>query len=299
MNKSIFRFIQSMIGLGLAVYLAEKLVNGQITYYINARFTIFIIIGIAGLLAMVLTGLWPLFHEQAGPGASPAARRKGFLAGMPLIPVTAAFLGYSTPVLITLYLFVVFFGMMRLYILFNTEPEAFSSPSDLSVTTLIILSVPLILGSLVPVKPLSTSSLTTRGMSLSAPSAIGDQTFESMEISPDDRTVLDWVKLFNYEENLSDHIGTTADVIGFVYHDPRLEDGRFMVGRFIITCCVADAFAVGMVVDAPGSVELEENSWVNVKGAVDVTTIDGRKVPLIHAQSVIPVPAPDQPYLYP
>jgi uncharacterized repeat protein (TIGR03943 family) len=142
-------------------------------------------------------------------------------------------------------------------------------------------------------------SLETRGMGLTAPTSLGQQTLEKMDIQPDERNILDWVKIFNYEKDLSAHLGSTADVIGFVYHDPRLEGERFMVGRFIITCCVADAFAVGMVVDASDSEVHEENTWVQVKGAVDVVTIENRKVPLIRAESITPVRTPDQPYLYP
>jgi len=38
---------------------------------------------------------------------------------------------------------------------------------------------------------------------------------------------------------------------------------------------------------------------VNVKGSVDFLEMDGKRIPLIHAEAVTPIPAPDQPYLYP
>jgi len=68
---------------------------------------------------------------------------------------------------------------------------------SLLVFTLVILAIPLLLGTFVPVRPLSTSSLSTRGMGLSAPASIGQQSVQTMEIAPDDRTVLDWIKIFN------------------------------------------------------------------------------------------------------
>ena len=101
-----------------------------------------------------------------------------------------------------------------------------------------------------------------------------------MDVAPDDRTVLDWIKIFNYNQDLTPYLGKQANVVGFVYHDPRLKTGQFMVGRFAVTCCVADAFAIGMAVDWAGSGAFTDNSWVDVKGPVDTVTIDGQKVPL-------------------
>ena len=38
MNKSIYRFAQSMVILGLATYLTEKWISGRLSFYINPRF---------------------------------------------------------------------------------------------------------------------------------------------------------------------------------------------------------------------------------------------------------------------
>ncbi len=299
MSKRLYRVLQSSIGLGLAVYLAEKLASGKIAYYINLRFTIFTLLGIIGLLAMVISVLWPFFEDRPAPQASPIVKRKGLFIGATLAPVISAFLGLSVPTLVVIFTFIVFFYTARVYFLSKSEPEEDAASFQLPTGGLLILSVPLMLGLLVPVKPLSAMSLETRGMGLTAPTSIGQQTYEQMEITPDERNILDWVKIFNYEKDLSSYLGSTADVIGFVYHDPRLEGDRFMVGRFIITCCVADAFAVGMAVDSPESGFHEENDWVRVKGVVDVITIQDRKVPLIRAESITPISMPDLPYLYP
>jgi putative membrane protein len=87
-------------------------------------------------------------------------------------------------------------------------------------------------------------------------------------------------------------------VIGFVYHDPRLSEGQFMVGRFTITCCVADALAVGMVVAWPEAKDLPDNHWVRVQGAVQTVLLDGQTLPLIDAETVEIIPEPQQPYLF-
>jgi len=71
------------------------------------------------------------------------------------------------------------------------------------------------------------------------------------------------------------------------------------VSRFILACCAADAYAVGMIVEPPAGASFKQNDWVQVSGPVDIVSFDGRNSPLIHAESIVPVPQPDQPYLYP
>jgi len=162
------------------------------------------------------------------------------------------------------------------------------------------LALPVLLGLLVPARPLGVSALATRGISLSAPiNARGSSTSISLELPPSERSVLDWNRTINYASDPYQYDGDPADVTGFVYHDPRLEDGQFLVGRFTITCCVADAFAIGMVVHWPDAGRLPDNTWVRVQGLIEVTDIDGTRAPSIRALSVEPIPEPPQPYLYP
>jgi putative membrane protein len=303
MHKSIYRFAQCMIVLGLATYLAEKWISGRLSFYINPRFAIFTWIGIVGLAIMAVIGLNPLFAEKKdfldSQSESESRKPKKYLVMVFLLPLIVAILGLPASVIMTMYFFVIVIGLTLIIPFHNDGKSEYHQLSEIPGTALVLLAIPLLLGVLVPARPLSTSSLSTRGMSLSSPISIGQQSIKTMEIAPDDRTVLDWIKIFNYEKDLSSYLGKSANVIGFVYHDPRLKAGQFMAGRFTITCCVADAFAIGMAVDWPDSANLADNSWVNVKGTVDVLTIDGQKVPVIHAKTVNPVQAPEQPYLYP
>jgi uncharacterized repeat protein (TIGR03943 family) len=164
---------------------------------------------------------------------------------------------------------------------------------------LLLMALPLIFGLLIPTRPLDANAASNRGVSISAPIASGNSQPASLEAAPDERNVLDWIRIFNYETNLTPYLGQTANVIGFIYRDPRLPEGQFMVSRFAITCCVADAFAIGLVVDWPDTTSLPADGWVNVRGVVDILEMDGQKVPLIHAKSVTLVDPPSQPYLFP
>jgi len=166
-----------------------------------------------------------------------------------------------------------------------------------SAATIFWLALPLALGFLIPARSLGAEAAANKGITLAAPLVTGGGQPAQLAEAPDQRNVLDWIRLFNTQVDLTPHLGETANVIGFVYEDSRLPAGHFLVARFTVSCCVADAFAIGMAVEWPE--EMVVNSWVNVRGPVDVLTIDGQRVPLIRADQVTPVNPPDQPYLFP
>jgi uncharacterized repeat protein (TIGR03943 family) len=166
-----------------------------------------------------------------------------------------------------------------------------------SAANLVWLALPLALGLLIPARPLGADAAANKGVTLAGPLAAGDGRPAQLAAAPDQRNVLEWIRLFNYETDLTPYLGETANVIGFVYEDTRLPAGHFLVARFTVSCCVADAFAIGMAVQWPE--QLPTNSWINVRGPVDMLTIDGQRVPLIRAESIDPVDPPDQPYLFP
>jgi putative membrane protein len=163
-----------------------------------------------------------------------------------------------------------------------------------------VLMLPIILGVLVPMRSLGVGAIETKGLQTSGliRSAESAQTFR-MELPSDQRSIIDWIVLFNGAEDASVHQGERADVIGFVYRQPGLQSDEFMVARFTLSCCVADAYAIGMKTRWAAHADLRENTWVRVKGTVEVDSHNGIPVPLLIAESVQEVPEPGNPYLYP
>lgn len=162
-----------------------------------------------------------------------------------------------------------------------------------------IMFIPLLIGVLIPARPLDASAVSTKGLTTTSPLISSDASSRLFETESEQRNILDWVKLFNFEQDLNPYIGQQSSVVGFVYFDDRLADGQFFVSRFILSCCAADGYAVGMVVEWPEAASLEQDMWVQVKGPVDVISLEGTTSPLIRAEAVELVPQPDQPYLYP
>ncbi|BBB49309.1 TIGR03943 family putative permease subunit [Pelolinea submarina] len=302
MDKTAKRqYLQFLITLGLAVYLADKWASGKLSYYINARFFPLTLFAVGALCLMAAAG-WLHLAAKAAEKQVEHAPDKNILIfqafGLTVTPVLLTLFLPKTILILGVYVLTALLGWLLLLRYFHNlpgRPAAEAPPRS----ALLILSLPLIIGLAAPEQPLSSASLDTRGISLNAPVSISQQSTDSLAVRQDDRTILDWVKLFNYESDPSAYIGEDVNVIGFVYHDPRLPQGEFMVSRFIITCCVADAFAVGMTVDWPQDVNFEDNTWINVQGTLDVMQIGSQTVPMVHAASIQPVSAPEQPYLYP
>jgi uncharacterized repeat protein (TIGR03943 family) len=164
--------------------------------------------------------------------------------------------------------------------------------SAISWGTLMVIAVPLVLGTLIPSRPLGAESV-DGNVSITAASV--DNMVLSIE--PSKRNVLDWLRVFNATDDYATLSGLPADVIGFVYFEPTFGENQFMVARFTVSCCVADASAIGIPVHWPEAVE--QGQWVRVTGVMETGDFRGDAAPILHAQAVEVVEQPEHPYLYP
>jgi len=167
-----------------------------------------------------------------------------------------------------------------------------------SVVPLFIATIPLALGVIVPARPLGASAVDTRGVSTGFTSP-ADTSASILTIAPAERNVLDWVRAMSANPEPTALDGQSADVVGFVYRDARFDDDQFMVGRFTMTCCVADALAIGVVVHSTEASVLEADSWVRVTGTFQAGTLGGSPMPVLEAAEISLVMQPEQPYLFP
>jgi len=165
--------------------------------------------------------------------------------------------------------------------------------SLISWPVLLIVALPLILGTLIPSQPLGAAAVDGdfSGASLGANQSGG------FDIPPEERNILDWLRAFHLSEDLGGFAGQPVDLIGFVYHDPSYPADRFMVARFAISCCVADSQALGLPVAWDEA--LEADTWIHVSGSFRMDNFQGQPQPVIFPDSVEVIEAPDQPYLYP
>jgi uncharacterized repeat protein (TIGR03943 family) len=163
---------------------------------------------------------------------------------------------------------------------------------------LVIFIIPLLLGVLIPDTPLGASVAENRGVSAVAPLSAGGETPETLTLDPADRTLLEWLWAFDAAEDPETLIGEPVNVEGFIFINAALPENYLMVGRFVVTCCVADATAIGIAVLPPDDMDVP-NGWVRVQGEVTVTTFNGEEALLILPDEITPAEEPNQPYLYP
>ena len=167
-----------------------------------------------------------------------------------------------------------------------------------------LLAVPVLLA-LVPPRPLGTDAMATRALQIgSVPATAGLASTSELEVGAADapRTVLDWLVLFDQEAvgggDLSRFAGQSARVRGFVYRDERFPAGTFMVSRFLLSCCAADAAPIGLAVRWPDADFLDDDAWVWVSGEFSVETFLGERMPVLVGAEVTAADQPPQPYLY-
>lgn len=149
----------------------------------------------------------------------------------------------------------------------------------------------LLLGTLVPTRPLGAETLSRAmlGATLPArPSVASDGDTRQWDL-------LQWALVLPHQAEALQ--GRAADVVGFVYHDPARAPGGFIVARYVISCCTADSNGAGLAVVWPDAAP-PADTWVRVRGAIGTATVGGQPKPALLASAVEPVAQPADPYLY-
>ena len=96
-------------------------------------------------------------------------------------------------------------------------------------------------------------------------------------------------------ELLATRAGSQVDFVGFVDRDADTPADEFLLTRFVVSCCVADATVTQVrVVNVPAGA-FAVDDWVQVRGQVYPV---GTEV-IVTADTIDPVPAPEVPYLTP
>lgn len=175
----------------------------------------------------------------------------------------------------------------------------------LSWSGVLIVALPVILGLWITPKPLGSAALANRDITLSMNESALPVGLRKREKAPLDKSIMDWWHDYRSSSVAGQAlIGQPVRVSGFVFHDPQFGTTHFMVTRFVVSCCVADANVLGLLVDptavtAMNSADLVDDQWVEVQGVFVENTVDGWHMPVVIAETITPIDVPNQPYLYP
>lgn len=105
------------------------------------------------------------------------------------------------------------------------------------------------------------------------------------------------LKLNKLNRSFGEYEGKPVKVIGMVYTREEMPEGQFMLMRFVITCCAADAQPENIYVrGAPDKVP-PKDTWAEVKGIALRGNLGLRLVNALYAYEVEEIPVPRNPYL--
>jgi uncharacterized repeat protein (TIGR03943 family) len=79
----------------------------------------------------------------------------------------------------------------------------------------------------------------------------------------------------------------------------ELPEGTWVVFRFVMTCCVADAQPVAILVKGKLPEEAKADSWIEIEGKLKQIDVHGNPAAVIEAEKISMISAPANPYLLP
>lgn len=256
----------TLAALGLFLY--TRVLNETIVFYIHERFTLLTLLGAVTLLLIAAGYIFHPAHED------------------------------------------------------HTHDHAHDHDHAVSWWGLLIVALPVVVGLLVPPQPLGAVALLNRTLNLgdweadplaaansgAASSRAGRSAVPFPQIPPlrpesnnaaaGEATPINWPTFLQQMTTPAALQDKEGELTGFVYRDGRFANNRFLLGRFVVSCCVADAMALGVVVEWPEAADFPADEWVTVHGRFQMGEFDGRSLPILIADRVQSTETPEQPYFY-
>lgn len=182
----------------------------------------------------------------------------------------------------------------------ETDACCSSDPAP-RVWTYGLLTVPLVLAVLFPPRSLAAFSANQRGPQLGGLSSLhSGATVKHVSLSVDTRlfTLQDWIGALSADPNPRDYLRKPIIISGLVVHSSSsVPPGYVMVLRYLVTCCIADARPVGLVVRDTTGGRIKDNQWVTVSGVMGETTYQGQQLAIVIPSKITPTKS-ESPYIY-
>jgi uncharacterized repeat protein (TIGR03943 family) len=268
MNPRLETLLKAFVLIASGLMFYAKISDGTLAFYINQRFAWLSMLAVLIFIALAASLAYRVVQARAQAQEPVTALNEGDELSLVRAQVAQA------------------------------AHQQHSQKHSLSWVGLGLLALPIALGFFTPARPLGAGAIESRGIGLVAPDRPGSVT-QAQRVAAGPKNILDWLRDFSRTANPDEFRGKEADVIGFVYRDPRSKENEFWVSRFAVSCCVADASALGLLVQTDQAASLKTDSWVRVTGKFDTGEFAGERLPMIVADAIEPAEQPNQPYLYP
>ncbi|MED4603368.1 TIGR03943 family protein [Paenibacillus validus] len=94
-------------------------------------------------------------------------------------------------------------------------------------------------------------------------------------------------------------IGKKMQLTGFVYRQEDMKDNQFVIGRFSIQCCSADAAPFGVLAEYDRAKTFAADTWVTVTGTLEKTKFNDVEIMVLKVEKVAKAEPAKTPYVYP
>lgn len=169
----------------------------------------------------------------------------------------------------------------------------------------IVVLLPLVIGFALPPQGLSHSLAEHRGGFLPSDEGRvqrGQTELEAQFVSSSDRQQVSAEQFRSLAgllwTNPAAVSGNRVELAGFIYREEGLPPGQFLLARYEISCCAADATVVACLCKLPDGQTLPSDGWVTVRGGVAQGEYQSQSVGLIAVESLTPTEPPADPYIY-
>ena len=267
---------KALLLLALALFLYSRMANGTILFYINQNFVPYTMLAVIGLIIVAIS--YRPVERRTAEGAAAAHGNDEHEHSHDHAPDHDHDHNHD-----------------------HNHGHTHDHSHALTMSGLLLVALPILLGILVPPQPLGAAAMANRDVNVSLQnSGLPAAVRKAAQKSSTDRNILDWLQTFaGAADPAHDLAGQPAKVVGFVFRDKRFGPDQFMVARYVVTCCVADATVAGIVVRSPQAASFASDQWVEVSGTFEPGKLGTEDLPVLSAKAVAEAETPAQPYLYP
>ncbi|MEP7104057.1 MAG: TIGR03943 family protein [Candidatus Dojkabacteria bacterium] len=164
-----------------------------------------------------------------------------------------------------------------------------------SLLVIVIISLGLVL----PSQALSSNIADQRADNLNTVSVTSGQDItKNFSTGTKNYGIGDWIASLNFNPDPNFYKGKEVEVVGFIFTPKIIDaDTEFLIGRFVIRCCAADATPVGLKVKFKWNDKFKAGDWVKVTGIFEVSENNGNEDLYINPVNVEPTNIPNKPYI--
>ncbi|TYP76411.1 TIGR03943 family putative permease subunit [Paenibacillus methanolicus] len=326
-RKAAFHHVmRAAILIGIAFYIVYLQTTGKLTLYIAPRMTIYVKIASLALYVTAVFGIYEAFRLLSKPSAAdcgcshamPSSTLRSALAYLLfIIPLGIAFLTPDTTIGSAM---AANKGMTLSASQSLQQPaddgQAAELPgteeSDTAISEDIDASTT---DSELAAEPSDTTAATPSPESGSAPAAdsidalfpsdeytisyanLGKKLYQQETIVVEEKRYMEILTALDLF--LDRFVGKTVTIEGFVYRDDTLTNNAFILGRFAVSCCAADAMPYGVMVQTDHPEQYGNDTWLRMTGTLATTTYNGNEIMLLQASKTEKIEPADDPYVYP